>query len=80
MEASSKQELKEWFLKFSDDMVQMFGFSITTIFLITSFDLIFSNPWAIIVQFGVEWFHKSYWWSGPSVPPKNVTLMNTQQL
>lgn len=24
----------------------------------------FSNPWAVIVQFGVEWFHKSYWWFG----------------
>lgn len=41
MEASSKEELKEWLLKFEDDTVQMFGFNTTTIFRVTSFDLIF---------------------------------------
>lgn len=58
----------------------MLGFGSTTVFQVTSFDLTFPNPWAITVQFSVEWFHKSRWWSGPSVPPKNVALMNKQQL
>lgn len=39
--ASSEQELEEWFLKFWDDVVQMFGLSTTTIFQVTSFNLIF---------------------------------------